>query len=189
MAASVAIADLQQNGWHGLVIKGRKRGTSNIGVVQGGDATNVVLPLVELQAEARSHDPAFRDRIVSEFRKAFARAVKQLQTADGRKGSFTFDEDQRYQAFRIDPASACVKEAAAAATDCGLQPEVLVCDGGLDANWLAEHGYPTVTMGCGQHQIHTVDERLSVPEYLTACRMSLALATGIVPDVPVAVSA
>lgn len=178
VAASAAVSDLQQNGWHGLVLKGRKRGTSNIGVVKGGDATNVVLPLLELQAEARSHDPAFRDRIVSEFRKAFTRAVKQLKSSEGRGGAMTFDEDQRYQAFRIPPDSPCVRTAAAAAEVLQVPHEVRVSDGGLDANWLAEHGYPTVTMGCGQHHIHTVEERLSIPEYLTACRMALTLAAG-----------
>ena len=38
--AGKAIADLQENGWHGLIIKGRNAGTSNIGIINGGDATN-----------------------------------------------------------------------------------------------------------------------------------------------------
>ncbi|MBI3469499.1 MAG: M20/M25/M40 family metallo-hydrolase, partial [Planctomycetes bacterium] len=39
--AGRAITDLQANGWHGLIEKGRRRGTSNIGVITGGNATNV----------------------------------------------------------------------------------------------------------------------------------------------------
>ncbi len=49
--ASLAIADLVQNGWHGLITKGRQSGTSNVGVIQGGDATNVVTDHVTLRAE------------------------------------------------------------------------------------------------------------------------------------------
>jgi tripeptide aminopeptidase len=44
---------------------------------------------------------------------------------------------------------------------------------------MALHGYPAVTMGCGQHEIHTVKERLSIPEFLAACKVGLALATGM----------
>ncbi len=63
--ASLAIADLTRNGWHGLVVKGKHRGTSNIGVINGWvKATNVVTEQVTLRAEARSHEPAFRERII-----------------------------------------------------------------------------------------------------------------------------
>ena len=58
--ASLAIAGLHNNGWHGLIIKGRRLGTSNVGVIQGGAATNVVTDRVQIRAEARSHDPVFR---------------------------------------------------------------------------------------------------------------------------------
>ncbi len=175
VAASLATAELQQQGWHGRVIKGRRRGTSNLGVIRGGDATNVVMPQVVIQAEARSHEPAFRARIVAEFRRAFERAVRQLKSDDGRRGTLQFVEDQRYEAFQIDPDTPCVVAAARAAEVLELPSTLRISDGGLDANWLTAHGFPTVTLGCGQHQVHTVDERLNVPEFLTACRMALAL--------------
>ena len=35
-------------------------GTSNVGFIHGGEATNVVTDRVSLRAEARSHDPEFR---------------------------------------------------------------------------------------------------------------------------------
>ena len=43
--ASLAIADLVNNGWHGLVQKNGKQGASNVGVIHGGQATNVVTDL------------------------------------------------------------------------------------------------------------------------------------------------
>lgn len=176
-AASLAIADLQQNGWHGLVVKGKRRGTSNIGVVQGGDATNVVMPVIQIQAECRSHDSGFREKIVSEFQKAFARGVKGVKSADGKLATLTFDEEVRYEAFRIDASAPCVVAAKIVAEALGLPCETRISDGGLDANWLFQHGLPTVTLGCGQHQIHTVSERLNIAEYLSACQMGLGLAT------------
>ncbi len=177
VAASLAIAELQQAGWHGLVVKGRRKGTSNIGLINGGDATNVVMSKVSLQAEARSHDSRFRQKIVDEFHKAFRKAVHFLQNAEGQSGVLQFEEDLRYDAFHIDPQSACVQAAARAVEMLGMTYQTVVSDGGLDANWITAHGFPTVTMGCGQHNIHTVRERLFVPDYLKACELALILAT------------
>ncbi|MCA9035012.1 MAG: M20/M25/M40 family metallo-hydrolase [Planctomycetaceae bacterium] len=178
VAASTAVADLQSNGWHGLVIKGKKQGTSNFGIVNGGDATNVVMPRIVIEAEARSHDAAFRDRIVAEFEKAFSRAVRSVRTTEGRTGELVFEVDQRYQAFHIAESESCVRIAKQAAASLGLTASAQSSNGGLDANWMSEHGMPTVTMGCGQHQIHTVSERLNIPEFLMGCRMGLTIATG-----------
>jgi tripeptide aminopeptidase len=66
--AARAIDDLVQNGWHGRVVKGDRTGTSNLGVISAGDATNVVTPHLALRAEARSHDSEFRKEIVSAYR-------------------------------------------------------------------------------------------------------------------------
>ena len=52
-----------------------------------------------------------------------------------------------------------------------------ISNGGLDANWMVAHGIPTVTLGCGQQDIHTVTESLHVESYLQACRIGLQLAT------------
>lgn len=178
VVASMAMADLQKNGWHGLVRKGKNRGSSNLGVIKGGDATNVVMPLVSIQAEARSHDSTFRQQTVAAWRDAFEKATKSLTNADGQSGVLTFTEDVRYEAFRIDDQSECVLVAKAASEAVGLKPVAQICDGGLDANWMALHGFPAVTMGCGQHEIHTVKERLFIPEFLAACKVGLTLATG-----------
>jgi len=176
--ASVAIADLVANGWHGLIVKGRNSGTSNVGIISGGAATNVVMPHVSIQAEARSHNTKFRERIVNEIRKAFARAVKTVRTADGKTGKLIFDAQTKYKAFKMSQSEPCLKVALDAVATVGLKPSTRTCNGGLDANWMTAHGHPTVTLGCGQDGIHTVNEVLHVPSFLDACRIGLVLATG-----------
>lgn len=178
VVAAQALASLQQNGWHGLVEDGNKRGASNVGVITGGAATNVVMPEVHLEAEARSHQPAFRKRIVREWKKAFQAAVKDIRNVSGQRASLSFEEDTRYEAFAIRESSECVQVARRAAESIGVATAAHPCDGGLDANWMAEHGFPAVTMGCGQHDIHTVDETLNVPQYLAACEIATRLAAG-----------
>ena len=176
--ASLAIADLTQNGWHGLIEKGRHRGTSNVGIIQAGDATNVVTPSLSLRAEARSHDPVFRKKIVEAYRKAFIKAAKSVKSSDGKTGRVTFNADLKYESFRLDSGEPVVALAKSVIEKIGLTPELCIGNGGLDANWMTAHGYPTVTLGCGQHDIHTTNEWLHVPSFLQGCEIALLLASG-----------
>ncbi len=119
--AAVATADLHQNGWLGLVQKGRKAGTSNIGVIRGGDATNVVTDRVHLRAEARSHDAAFRQRIVSEIEKAFVRAAKDVTNVAGATGKVDVSTRTDYESFLLPADEPCVVAAEAAVVAVGRQ--------------------------------------------------------------------
>jgi tripeptide aminopeptidase len=175
--ASLAIADLTRDGWHGLITKGRRTGTSNIGVISGGDATNVVMSNLKIRAEARSHDPKFRQKIVDQIRKSFEKAARELKNSAGRHGTVHVESSLKYESFRLDADTPSVQAAAAAIESLGMTAETRVCNGGLDANWMTAHGIPTVTLGCGQQGIHTVDEVLHIESYLQACRIGLTLAT------------
>jgi len=175
--ASLAIASLVEDGWHGLVEKGGKRGTSNVGVINAGAATNVVAERAVLRAEARGHDPAFRARIVKAIEKAFAKAAKQVKSASGRTGSVAITGRLDYEAFRLDEHDPSVVAAREALEAIGCRPRFDVSNGGLDANWMAANGIPTVTLGCGQNDIHTTDEWLDLKTYDAACAVARRLAT------------
>ncbi len=176
--ASVAIADLQNNGWHGLISKGKQSGTSNIGVIQGGAATNVVTDHVMLKVEARSHDPPFRNRIVREIEKAFRRAVNQVKSSDKHKGRVEFTGRLDYESFRMTEDEPAVIAATKAISDVGLTPVTSITNGGLDANWMFQHGIPTVTLGCGQMNAHMVTEALDLDAFWDACKIARHLAIG-----------
>jgi tripeptide aminopeptidase len=148
-----------------------------VGVIQGGVATNVVTDLVQLKAEARSHDTKFRLQIARAFEKAFTKAARQVRSADGRRGRCRFDGALDYESFCLARSEACVREAAAAVRAEGLEPENEIADGGLDANWLTEAGIPTVSLGCGQRDIHTVREQLDIAEFHRAQHIAWRLAT------------
>jgi tripeptide aminopeptidase len=179
--ASLAIADLVKNGWHGQITKGRQSGTSNVGVIQGGEATNVVTDHVQLKVEARSHEPKFRQRIVKEIESAFKRAARAVPNIAGKRGTVEFDGRLDYEAFRLTRDEPCVA-AAIAAVECeDRELELAISNGGLDANWLTAHGIPTVTLGCGQRNIHSVQEELDIADFHAARRIALRLATGPTP--------
>jgi tripeptide aminopeptidase len=113
--AGLAIAELVKDGWHGQIRRGRRQGTSNIGVIRGGDATNVVTDRVEIRAEARSHDPKFREQIVQKIERAFERAARHLRSARGARGAVRFEGRLDYDSFRLAEDEPAVAVAAAVA--------------------------------------------------------------------------
>jgi tripeptide aminopeptidase len=176
--ASLAIADLHRNGWHGDIRKADGDGTSNVGIIEGGQATNVVADRVTIRAEARSHVPKFRRRIVSAIESAFREAVRQVQNVDGKRGKLAIDGRLDYESFLLPDDDASLAAGEAAVRSVGLEPQRAVASGGVDANWMYQHGIPTATFGCGQLEQHMLSEALDVPQFETACRIALRLATG-----------
>jgi tripeptide aminopeptidase len=177
--ASLAIAQLVREGWHGLIHKDGQSGTSNVGVIRGGEATNVVTDHVQLKAEARSHDRRFRQQIIDVIERAFKSAATQVRNERGDCGHVRIHGRHDYEAFRLKLDEPAVLAAQRAIKAQGLEPELGVSNGGLDANWMTAHGIPTVTLGCGQMQIHTTSEYLDIPAFHQACVVALHLATEI----------
>ena len=175
--ASRAIAHLDQTGWLGRIQKGKQLGTSNIGVISGGQATNVVADQVAIKAEARSHDPRFRKRIVQEIEKAFHKAVREVKNVAGATGAVEIQGRLDYESFRLKKTEPCVQEVVSVIESLDEEAEFTIADGGLDANWITKHGIPAVSMGCGQLNQHMVSEALDLDGFDTAVRIGMRLAT------------
>ncbi len=175
--AGLAISRLAAGSWLGDVRQGDRHGTSNIGVIQGGAATNVVTDHVRIRAECRSHDPVFRKAILEEFMSAFREAAAEVRSASGACGRAEIASQLDYESFQLATDEPCVLAAQAAIRAVGGTPQIGITNGGLDANWLSARGIPTVTMGCGQENVHTTSERLNIQAFELACRVGLRLAT------------
>jgi tripeptide aminopeptidase len=175
--AALAIADLTRNGWHGQVIQPEGPGTSNVGIITGGSATNVVADHVRVMAEARSHQPVVRRQIVQQIKNAFQRAAREITNTAGRTARVKLAGRLDYEAFCLPTNHPCVLAASRAIRAAGHTPELAVANGGLDANWMTARGIPTVSLGCGQLHQHTTDEALDVGRFESACRIARLLAT------------
>jgi len=177
------LAEAREAGWFGKVEKPNGKGTSNIGIFGGkdnkpaGDATNVVTDYAYLKGEARSPEAAFATQITLGFKEAFAKAKGEVKDASGATAEVKFDHTPAYPPFNLNKESPIVQHAAKAVASLDLKPTYVFSNGGLDANWLDKHGIPTVTIGAGQYEIHTVNEYVDLPEYAQGCRLAIALAT------------
>ncbi len=177
LIASRAVADVAAQGLFGKIELPAGSGTSNIGRMAGGEASNQVTDHVFVSGESRSHDKAFLARITAAYRNAFESAAKSVTSADGTCGHVDFRAEHDYEAFEMSTESPPVQLAAdRVRAVLGAEPEYLVANGGLDANYLNAKGLATVTLGAGQHNPHTVDEYVDVQEYLDGCRTIAAIA-------------
>jgi len=176
--AAHAIAELDREGWHGRIAQRDGVGTANVGIMQGGQGSNVVMPALHILAEARSHDPAFRRQIIARWQAAFRAATAGVTNQDGQRGSVAFGPGPTYEAFALEEDEPVVQHMLAAARQCAIDATLVSNDGGMDANWIVAHGIPAVTIGAGQRQVHTADEWIDLTDFDKACELAVALAIG-----------
>lgn len=183
LVGALALGEAYKGGWFGKVVKPEGKGTSNPGIFGGknnqaaGSANNVVTDYVHITGEARSSDAAFASAITAAYRDAFEKAGAAVKDSGGATAQVKFSANVSYPPFKLPEDSAALTHAKRAADSVGLKADVVFSNGGLDANWLVKHGIPTVTIGAGQNEVHTVNEFVDVPEFLNGCRLGVALAT------------
>lgn len=183
LVGSLALAQAFHGGWFGKVVKPEGTGTSNPGIFGGknekaaGNANNVVTDYVHITGEARSSDAKFASVITAAYREAFEKAGASVKDSSGETAKVKFNAVVSYPPFKLSEDSPALKHAKRAAESIGMTPSVVFSNGGLDANWLVKHGIPTVTIGAGQNEVHTIKEFVDVPEFIRGCQLAVALAT------------
>ena len=180
--ASRAIAELDEGGWHGRIEKLEGSGTANVGIIEGGKGSNVVMSALHILAEARSHDPQFRRQIIETWQDAFRRAASSVTNIHGQQGTVVFGPGPTYEAYALPDDAPVVNKVQQAADLIGLPIKLVSDDGGMDANWIVAHGIPCVTLNIGQRDIHTPDEWIDLYDFERACQLVIVIATNQKPE-------
>src|SRR5262249_52746841 len=108
--------------------------TANIGIIKGGEATNIVPPQVELWGEARSHD---QEKVVEQIR-AMVGALEDSAREYG--ASVRVEVTHKYDAYRLAEDALIVQRAAAVLREMGIEPLYEVSGGGSDVNIFTRRG-------------------------------------------------
>lgn len=143
--------------------------TANIGRFEGGKQTNIVCDYVEIIAEARSLVTEKMEQQVEKMKKAFE------ETAAEMGGNAEVDVKIMYPGFKFGDGDHVVEIAKKAAKAIGRTPELHHSGGGSDANVIAGFNIPTVNLAVGYEEIHTTNERQSIPELVKTAEMILAI--------------
>jgi tripeptide aminopeptidase len=177
LIAAKALAQLDRDGWHGVISTPEGKGSANLGEANGGTGTNVVMPSFKILAEARSFDPRFRDRIVDQWKRAFVEAAAAESNVDGATGKVSFQPGPCYEPFSQSDNEPVVEFTLKAARKLGIAAHSSSSSGGCDANETVAAGIPTVTIGVGQRNVHTIQEWLDLHDFDLTCQLAIELAT------------
>ncbi|PKL27969.1 MAG: hypothetical protein CVV46_09190 [Spirochaetae bacterium HGW-Spirochaetae-2] len=147
--------------------------TMNIGMVEGGQQTNVVPDFATFTGELRSFSP-------ESFRTCNS-LVNSLCSQFGQRDGFSVEVAWEfvYAGYTIDEDALVVRRFARACKSLGYSAELLRSAGGGDANKLNSLGIPTIVFGIGMHHIHTNREYLVLEELLEAARLLREAVFGI----------
>lgn len=176
--AARAIAVLDAEGWHGRIEKPEGKGSANVGILRGGQGSNVVMPSLHILAEARSHNPAFRSRIIERWQAEFLQIAGDMSNQKGERGSVAFGSGPTYEAFALHESEPVVQGALAAAGRMGMAARLVSNDGGMDANRIVAQGIPALTVGVGQRSVHQPAEWLDLADFERVCTLVVEMATG-----------
>jgi tripeptide aminopeptidase len=152
--------------------------TANIGVIRGGEATNIVTNLVTLRGEARSLDDAKLDAQTAHIIECLEEAAGRYEvTVDGvtTRARVESHVTREYHAMDVSDDSRVVRLVKEAAARMGLQVETMASGGGCDANIFNQRGIECANLGTGMRAIHTVKEWLDVKDMYASAEMTLEI--------------
>lgn len=140
--------------------------TSNVGIIQGGTAVNVVCPEVTIRCEARSTS-------LEELEEQVRGMIVAFEEAGTKFGAVVhMDHRRHYDAYHVEASEIVVAVGQAASRHLGLDPELRVTLGGSDANIFNKMGIPTIVMGTGMKAIHTHDEHVSREDLVLTAKLT-----------------
>ncbi|MBN1314446.1 MAG: M20/M25/M40 family metallo-hydrolase [Anaerolineales bacterium] len=142
----------------------------NIGIIRGGEVTNVVPALVEMWGEVRTQYHKV------EMKKQEEKMLLSLKdTAQEYGGKVEFETWRVYDGFHLTEQEPVVRISMDAWRRLGRQPGLIPSRGGGDVNIFVERGFPCITPNCGYYESASVDEHVPIDNLVDLARYILAL--------------
>jgi tripeptide aminopeptidase len=161
-AAARAIADLRLGRVDEIT-------TSNVGVINGGTAGNIVPEWCSFLAEARCQDEAKLKDFVQEMLDAFTFAATQADV------EVEWTLKKSYDGYRFKQTDDVVQLVSTALQRCGHEVSYSLSGGGADANAFNEAGKRCLNIANGMTDIHTPTEHIAVADLDAMVDVTLAL--------------
>lgn len=143
--------------------------TANVGIIKGGQATNIVPDYVEIACEARSRNLAKLEAQTKHMVETF----EQVAAASGAQAEVTVKK--AYDPYVLTEDMAVVALAKRAAASIGLTPVLEATGGGSDANFFNTYGVPSAVLGTGMSKVHTTDEFIKEADLYRTAELVVAI--------------
>ena len=143
--------------------------TANVGVIQGGKATNIIPDLCEIKGEIRSFD----DSKVMNFFDDVQKNCK--DSAAEFNAEVEIEYEIAVKAFNVDENGEIVKRFKNCCSSLELSGECFPTFGGSDQNVFSANGVDGIVVATGMNKCHSCEEYTSVSELETAAKLALEL--------------
>ncbi|MGL4874767.1 MAG: M20/M25/M40 family metallo-hydrolase, partial [Clostridium sp.] len=146
-----------------------KETTCNIGIVEGGIASNVVMPSVKIVFEARSLDEEKLDHLIKNVREVFEVEARKMN------GGLNFNVKKGTPGFFIDENEEVIKEFKKKCEENNIECKIKPCGGGSDTNIFNKEGIKSVILGVGMEKVHTKEEYIKIEDLENMEKLLLSL--------------
>ena len=151
--------------------------TCNIGIIEGGIATNIVPSMVTVKGEIRSHDKEklrkITDEIVSSFKNVVGNYKNPVSDDDLPCLEISIEND--FSFTNIPDDNTVVAIARKAAENLGRNMASKTSGGGADANIFFEKGIKVGVLGTGMKDMHTVRESVKLDDMVRTVELLLEI--------------
>lgn len=139
--------------------------TLNVGVIDGGHATNIVPERCLVRGEVRSASHTEACRVLGTVRNVFE------QTAASFGASCRFEARFGCRAYEMQPGSPAVRRYEAACGAAGVPMQLRRTFGGSDASQLTQRGIAALVVSCAMYRSHSCAEYTAVQDLEKVCRI------------------
>ena len=150
--------------------------TCNIGVIEGGVATNIVPAKVIIHGETRSHDRNKLQNTTERIVRSFQDVVDQTNAGrNGEQAKLSVAVDLDFDRLSIDKDHEVVKLVQKAAKNLDRKIYTAKSGGGSDANILNQHGIAASVLGTGCAKVHTLEEHVALDDMVRSVELLLEI--------------
>lgn len=143
--------------------------TCNMGIVEGGIATNIVMPEIKIHFEARSLYQDKLDKVLEEVDKVFT------ETSEKYKATFENSVKKGTLGFDISEECDTIKLFKEASENIGLEYKALPSGGGSDTNIYNMKGIESINIGIGMENVHTKEEYIKIEDLVNSTKLIVEL--------------
>ena len=154
--------------------------TANMGLIEGGTATNIIPESAVVHGEVRSHTLSKLEAHIQNIRDVFQDEIDNWtdpeNIVDG-KPSLDFRMVEDYPVMKLDTESAVIKRVVEAAATLDAELDYVVAGGGSDANIFNSFGIQCAILSTGMDKVHSTQETIKLSDMALTAELVMAILT------------
>jgi tripeptide aminopeptidase len=155
-----------------------RESTANIGVIEGGTASNIIPEFLLLQGEVRSHTVRLLEEYTDHIRSVFQEEVDNWSDPAGiitERPSLSFKIIDDYPVMKLNRESAVIKRVEAAAASLGIELDYVIAGGGSDANIFNSYSLQCAILSTGMDRVHSTRETIKLSDMVHTANLIMAI--------------